>query len=147
MQQQGALTPTQWEMPLCQCELLQAFLHPISLEKPTLAIFSQHFVAFIMRDFLEVPSLPFLWCHFFPYLKLVPLEHFLRMNYQSLGSRIWMPKMRIILILCTWLTFKTLFPSTHTCLHVSHQEPGLAYPKTTSIHSLAFHTLAPLFGS
>lgn len=70
----------QWEPPLCQLQLLQAFLHLLSLEKLTLAIFSQCFVAFLVRSFLEVPSLSFCWCHFIPYLKLVPWEHLLRMN-------------------------------------------------------------------
>lgn len=88
-----------------------------------------------MRGFLEVPSLPFLWCHFFPYLKLVPLEHFLRMNYQSLGSRVWMPKMRIILILCTRLTFKALFPSAHM---LACEPPGTrAGGSQTSFSSLS----------
>lgn len=78
--------------------------------------FSQHFVAFLVRTFLEVPSLPFYWCHFISYLKLVPWEHLVRIPV--LGGRVWMPKMRITLILCTWVTFKTLPIYRHTRTYV-----------------------------
>lgn len=67
-------------------------------------------------------------------------------DHQSLGRRVWMPKVSITLLLCTCVTFKTLFPSVYTCLCVSHQELVRAYARPISLHSLAFHTLAPLFG-
>lgn len=59
---------------------------------------------------------------FFLYLKLVPLEHLLKMNYQSLGSSLnadmWL--LEIIFALCIWVTLKTL--PTHTlvlaCMHI-----------------------------
>lgn len=58
-----------------------------------------------------------------------------------------MAKVSIALLLCTCVTFKTLFPSI--CVHTlvcSQQELGIAHARPISIHSLAFHTLAPLFG-
>lgn len=129
----------------CLCASLDCCkpsVHLIGVEKANSHHLWAAFCCICGRRFLKRSS-TFLSVLFL-YLKLVPLEHLLKMNYQSLGSSLnaemWL--LAIIFVLCIWVTLKTL--PTHTlvlacvCTYMLTCKPVLTYPNTpVSSHCLS----------